>query len=132
MVKNPGRKRRQARNKTISNLLSTKYIEGNKMSLFPFLFFLTFMRLGYIIKLTTANQKENFIMEYQMHGHIKLCGTCEFWVGPRQPNFYGNAAVLPEQSVKGKCFCLEGPHKRADRFSNHSTCFYYKKWSVLK
>lgn len=71
-------------------------------------------------------------MEYQMSGYQKLCGTCEFWMGPRQPNFYGSHVVLPDQSVYGKCWCLEGPFKRCDRLSNMSVCQYYKKWSVLK
>ena len=71
-------------------------------------------------------------MEYPMPGHSILCGTCEFWVGPRQPNFYANAVLLPQQSVVGKCYCLTGPFARADRYSNFTTCQYYKKWSVLK
>ena len=71
-------------------------------------------------------------MEYQMNGHIKLCATCEYWVGPRQPNFYGNMVVLPQQSIYGKCWCLTGPFKRTDRLSNSSVCNYYQKWSVLK
>ena len=25
---------------------------------------------------------------YQMHGNQKLCATCDYWIGPRQPNFY--------------------------------------------
>ena len=45
-------------------------------------------------------------MEYPMPGHSKLCGTCEFWVGPRQPNFYANAVLLSDQSIVGKCYCL--------------------------
>ena len=71
-------------------------------------------------------------MEYQMNGHLKLCATCEYWMGPRQPNFYGNMVVLPQDCIKGKCWCLEGPFKRADRFSNSSVCNYYKKWSILR
>lgn len=71
-------------------------------------------------------------MEYQMNGHSKLCGTCEYWNGPRQPNFYGSSVILTEQCVKGKCWCLTSPHARADRFSNYTTCPYYKKWSLLK
>ena len=71
-------------------------------------------------------------MLYPMSGHLKLCGTCSYWMGQRQPNFYGNAVMLEGQSVKGKCWCLEGPHKRADRYSNNTTCSCYKKWEVLK
>ena len=71
-------------------------------------------------------------MEYPMSGHSKLCATCEYWVGQRQPNFYGTSVMLSEQGVKGKCWCLTGPYARADRYSNFTTCQCYKKWSVLK
>jgi hypothetical protein len=62
----------------------------------------------------------------------KLCGTCCYWVGPREPNFYGSAVMLDNQSVKGKCFCFGGPHMRADRLSNFTTCSRYEKWKVLR
>ena len=71
-------------------------------------------------------------MEYQMERNRKLCGTCEYWVGPRQPNMYGTSVILPDQSIIGKCWCLNGPHARGERYSNYTTCFCYKKWSVLK
>ena len=71
-------------------------------------------------------------MSYQMPGHSQLCGTCEFWVGEREPNFYGSAVVLPDQSTRGKCFCLSGPHQRADRYSNNSTCGCYRKWLLIQ
>lgn len=71
-------------------------------------------------------------MEYQMAGHSKLCGTCEYWVGSRQPNTFGSAVILDGQSVNGKCFCLNGPHARGDRLSNSTTCNCYKKWAALK
>ena len=71
-------------------------------------------------------------MEYQMGGHSKLCGTCEYWMGARQPNTFGSSVILADQSVSGKCWCLNGPHARSERFSNTTTCFSYKKWSVLK
>ena len=72
-------------------------------------------------------------MSYQMSGTQRLCATCCYWVGPREPNFYGRAAVLDEQSVKGKCFCLNGgPHARAERYSNSCACSCYKKWCVLR
>ena len=61
-------------------------------------------------------------MEYKMGGHSKLCATCEYWIGPRQPNEYGSTVILPEQSIKGKCWCLNGPFKRCDRLSNMSVC----------
>ena len=67
-----------------------------------------------------------------MSGHSKLCGTCEYWVGPRQPNFYSTHVMLPDQSVIGKCYCQNAPWLRADRFSNCTTCAYYKKWQILK
>ena len=71
-------------------------------------------------------------MEYKMGGHSKLCATCEYWIGPRQPNEYGSTVILPEQSIKGKCWCLNGPHAHGERYSNSTTCFCYKKWAVLK
>ena len=71
-------------------------------------------------------------MEYKMGGHSKLCATCEFWVGPRQPDTFGGMVILPEQSVYGKCWCLNGPHARADRLSNFTTCSCYKKWGMLR
>ena len=71
-------------------------------------------------------------MEYKMGGHSKLCATCEYWIGPRQPNEYRSTVILPEQSIKGKCWCLNGPHARGERYSNSTTCFCYKKWAVLK
>ena len=71
-------------------------------------------------------------MEYKMGGHSKLCATCEYWIGPRQPNEYGSTVILREQSIKGKCWCLNGPHARGERYSNSTTCFCYKKWAVLK
>lgn len=71
-------------------------------------------------------------MEYRMGSCQKLCATCEFWIGPRQPNEYATSVILPEQSIKGKCWCLQGPHARAEKYSNSTTCFCYKKWGVLK
>ena len=71
-------------------------------------------------------------MEYSMPGHSRLCGTCEFWVGARHPDFYGTHAILEEQSVKGKCWCLNGPCSRMEKLSNFCGCNRYKKWSVLK
>ena len=71
-------------------------------------------------------------MEYQMGGSQKLCATCEFWAGPRSVNFYGSHVVLPDQSVNGRCMCLNGPHARGERYSNFTTCFSYEKWRVLK
>ena len=71
-------------------------------------------------------------MEYQMSGCSKLCGTCEFWVGPRQTSSFNTNVLLDGQSVYGKCGCLNGPHARGERLSNMTTCFNYKKWSVLK
>lgn len=76
--------------------------------------------------------KESAFVEYQINGQNKLCATCEYWLGPRQPNFYGTAVILESQAVKGKCWCLNGPHPRADRYSNFSFCFCYKKWSALR
>lgn len=71
-------------------------------------------------------------MEYQMNGISKLCGTCEYWVGPRQPNIYGTFVILENQSVSGKCWCLNCPYARSSKLSNTCSCNYYKKWSVLK
>ena len=71
-------------------------------------------------------------MEYSMSGFSKLCATCEFWVGPRQPDTYGMAVILPAQSVPGKCWCLNGPHARATAQSNQTTCGCYQKWAVLR
>lgn len=71
-------------------------------------------------------------MEYQMSGNSKLCATCEYWVGSRQPNTFGSTVILEDQSIKGKCFCLNGPHARTERLSNSTSCFCYKKWATLK
>ena len=71
-------------------------------------------------------------MSYPMSSFSKLCGTCEFWIGPRNPNFFGTHVELDSQSVKGKCWCLNGPHPRTERYSNSTTCSCYKKWAVLK
>ena len=71
-------------------------------------------------------------MSYQMSGNMQLCGTCEYWVGAREPSYFGNAVLLDNQSVKGKCFCLNGPFSRAERFSNSSTCGYYRKWLLIQ
>ena len=71
-------------------------------------------------------------MEHQMGGHNKLCGTCEYWLGARQPNFYASHVVLAAESINGKCGCLNGPHARGDRLSNYTACNYYKKWAILK
>ena len=69
---------------------------------------------------------------YQMSGFSKLCGTCNYWVGPRQPNYFGSHVELQNQSVKGKCFCYGGPHMRVDKLSNSCACSRYEKWTVLK
>ena len=71
-------------------------------------------------------------MEYQMSGNSKLCGTCEYWTGSRQPNTFGSAVILESQSIPGKCFCLNGPHARGERLSNSTSCFCYKKWATLR
>ena len=71
-------------------------------------------------------------MSYQFNGCTKLCVTCEYWMGPRMPNQQSTHVVVDDQSVKGKCWCLGGPHARADRLSNFTTCSRYQKWSVLK
>lgn len=39
-------------------------------------------------------------MEYQMSGNSKLCATCEYWVGSRQPNTFGTTVILEDQSIK--------------------------------
>ena len=70
-------------------------------------------------------------MPYQMLGQLKLCATCNFWVGPRQPDYYGRAVVLESQIVKGKCWCLNGPYARVDKYSNNTTCPRYEKWAML-
>lgn len=71
-------------------------------------------------------------MEYQMNGNSKLCATCDYWVGTRQPNSFGTMVILEDQCVRGKCWCLKGPHARGERFSNYTSCFCYEKWKVLK
>ncbi len=71
-------------------------------------------------------------MEYQMNGQQNLCATCEFWSGPRQPNYFCSHVVLPDQSIIGKCYCQNAPWMRADRYSNATSCNCYKKWAVLK
>lgn len=71
-------------------------------------------------------------MSYQMSGTQKLCATCVYWIGQREPNFYGNAVILENQSVKGKCWCLSGPFARAERSSNMGACSKYEKWPVLR
>ena len=71
-------------------------------------------------------------MAQEYNAYFKNCATCEFWVGPRQPNWISTHVILPDQSVKGKCWCLNGPMARMEKFSNHTTCSCYKKWSVLK
>ena len=62
----------------------------------------------------------------------KLCGTCEYWLGQRQPDYFGGSVILPEQSINGKCGCLNCPFARSERLSNTCACSNYKKWSVLK
>ena len=71
-------------------------------------------------------------MEYKMGGHSKLCATCEYWIGPREPNYYGNMVVIENQSAKGRCWCLNGPYPRADRLNNITACSRYQKWAVLR
>lgn len=71
-------------------------------------------------------------MEYKMNGCQKLCATCEYWAGPRQLDYFAGHVVLPNQSINGKCMCMNGPHARGDRLSNYTTCSCYKKWGVLK
>lgn len=71
-------------------------------------------------------------MEYQMSGFSNLCGTCEYWVGPRQPNSYASHVILASQSVNGKCMCPNAPWARADKLSNVTACNCYKKWAILK
>lgn len=71
-------------------------------------------------------------MSYQMGGAQRLCATCEYWIGRREPNYFGNMVVLDSQSERGKCFCLNGPHVRAERLSNSSVCSRYEKWKVLQ
>ena len=71
-------------------------------------------------------------MDYPMGGHQKLCGTCAYWLGAREPNFYGTNVMLESQSVKGKCWCMQSPYARTEKYSNTTTCSYYKKWEVLK
>ena len=72
------------------------------------------------------------MMDYRMNGNSKLCGTCEFWTGPRQPDTFGATIILADQHTSGKCWCLNGPHARGERFSNNTTCFCYEKWKVLR
>ena len=71
-------------------------------------------------------------MSYQMSGFSKLCGTCCYWVGEREPNYYASAAELPSQSTKGKCYCPNGPFLKGERYSNTCACGNYKKWCVLR
>ena len=62
----------------------------------------------------------------------KLCVTCQYWMGPRMPNQWGTGVIAEAQSIKGKCWNLNGPFARADRLSNFGACSRYEKWSVLK
>ncbi len=71
-------------------------------------------------------------MSYQISGTENLCATCEYWIGPREPNYFGNMVVLDNQSTKGKCWCLNGPFPRSDRPSNMCACSRYEKWKVLR
>ena len=71
-------------------------------------------------------------MSFNFNSCTKLCVTCNYWMGPRMPNQWANQVIVDEQSVKGKCWCLNGPHARADRYSNTCSCSRYEKWSVLK
>ena len=71
-------------------------------------------------------------MSYQMGSSQKLCATCGYWIGQREPNFYGSMVVLESQSVRGKCWCLGGPFARAEKFSNTCACSRYERWIVLR
>ena len=62
----------------------------------------------------------------------KLCVTCQYWVGARVPNQWCTGVFTETQGIKGKCWCLNGPHARADRLSTFCACSRYEKWSVLK
>lgn len=70
-------------------------------------------------------------MGYRFGSCLNLCVTCEYWIGPRQPDYFCSGVEVPSQSVMGKCWCKGGPFFRADRMSNTSACTRYKKWEVL-
>lgn len=71
-------------------------------------------------------------MNYRLGRGQRLCATCEYWTGPRQADYFGNAVILPAQSISGNCWCLSGPHARATRLSNYTACTYYEHWALLK
>ena len=71
-------------------------------------------------------------MSQYYNSYTKLCATCNYWMGPRIPNQWGTGITLDSTSIKGKCWCLNGPHARADRLSNYTACSRYEKWAVLK
>ena len=62
----------------------------------------------------------------------KLCATCNYWVGPREPDYFASGVELPDQCTKGKCWCLNGPFPRSERFSNNGCCSRYEKWAILR
>ena len=67
-----------------------------------------------------------------MPGTQRLCATCEYWIGTREPNYFGDRVILDNQSSKGKCWYLNGPFPRSDRPSNMCACSCYEKWKVLR
>ena len=71
-------------------------------------------------------------MEHQMNGCIQLCGTCEYWMGPRSVSCTSTNVVLPRESTEGKCGCTNSPDARMDKRSNTTTCACYRKWAILK
>lgn len=61
----------------------------------------------------------------------KICGTCEFWNGDRNPTFDKNGK--PKVQINSKIGECENPNSRfhMDDRENDRNCKYYSKWTEL-
>ncbi len=59
--------------------------------------------------------------------NYKLCGTCDYWTGPRDIDHYQLNAIY-DNDAEGKCM---GKWKHMTKKGNHN-CSGWEPWSLFK
>ena len=62
----------------------------------------------------------------------RYCGTCEYWQGAREIQYYGTRVGFEDVYVSAKCTVPQTGFQMGPNGTNHPACQYYKKWGALK
>ncbi|MBE6957671.1 MAG: hypothetical protein E7447_00770 [Ruminococcaceae bacterium] len=61
----------------------------------------------------------------------KNCATCAFWIANRDCDHFGQRAIVPSSSERGRCAIPSGGWRGSQRQANN-TCSSWQKWPVLR